>query len=127
MPLRSIRQRGTIPVVKIVYTTLYERKISAVLTSSERIVIEDAISGNPKMYPVIPDTGGIRKARAARGSGGKRGGARVIFYYWQVESTVFMLTAYAKSEREDLSAGEKKQIKALVELLKKQEVEPKNV
>lgn len=106
--------------MKIVYTTIYERKVSAILTPSEREAIENDIADNPTLYPMIPGTGGIRKARAARGSKGKRGGARIAFYFWQIESTIFMLTAYAKSEQEDLSAAEKKQIKALVELLKKE-------
>jgi hypothetical protein len=110
-------------LVKIVYTTIYERKVRAVLTPLERNAIENAIANNPTRYPVISGTGGIRKARAARGGKGKRGGARIAFYFWQVESTVFMLTAYAKSEQEDLSADEKKQIKALVDALKKREKE----
>jgi mRNA-degrading endonuclease RelE of RelBE toxin-antitoxin system len=105
--------------MKIVYTTIYERKISAILSLSEREVIENDIASNPTLYPVIPGTGGIRKARAARGGRGKRGGARIAFYFWQVESTIFMLTAYAKSDQKDLSANDKRQIKALGEALKK--------
>lgn len=109
--------------MKIVYTTIYERKISAILTPLERDAIENNIADNPTLYPVIPGTGGIRKARAARSGKGKRGGARIAFYFWQVESTIFMLTAYAKSDQEDLSASEKKQIVALVNALKKKEKE----
>jgi hypothetical protein len=37
-----------------------------------------------------------------------------------MESTIFMLTAYAKSDREDLSAAEKQQMKAVVASLKKE-------
>ncbi|HKP51179.1 MAG TPA: type II toxin-antitoxin system RelE/ParE family toxin [Chloroflexia bacterium] len=92
----------------------------------EREVIETAIANNPKLYPVIPGTGGIRKARAARGNKGKRGGARVAFYFWQVESTIFMLTALAKNEQEDLTNDEKQQLKALVALLKEHAKEQKH-
>lgn len=108
-------------LVKIVYTKIYERKVSAILTLLERTTIENAIANNPTRYPVIPGAGGIRKARAARGSKGKRGGTRIVFYFWQVEETIFMLTAYAKSDQEDLSGNEKKQITALVDLLKEEE------
>jgi hypothetical protein len=108
--------------VKLVYTAVYERKVMEILTPSEREAAENAIAGNPTLYPVIRGTGGIRKAPAARGSRGKSGGARIIFYFWQSGSTIFMLTAYAKSDQEDLSASEKKQIMALVEALKKEEV-----
>ena len=107
--------------VKIVYTAIYERKVMAILTPSERDAAENDIASNPTLYPVIPGTGGIRKARAVRGSRGKSGGARIIFYFWQSGDTIFMLTAYAKSDQKDLSANEKKQIMALVKALKKEE------
>jgi hypothetical protein len=109
--------------MKLVYTTVYERKIDRILTASERKAAEDYIASNPTFHPVIQGTGGIRKARVARAGMGKRGGARIIFYYWQVESTIFMLTAYAKGAQEDLSAEEKKQLKALVDTLKQKEKE----
>jgi mRNA-degrading endonuclease RelE of RelBE toxin-antitoxin system len=109
--------------MKIVYTTIYERKIRRILTPLEQDAIENDIANNPTLYPVIPGTGGIRKARSGSAGKGKRGGARIAFYFWQVESTIFMLTAYAKSDQEDLSVDEKKQIKALVDVLKKKEKE----
>ncbi len=105
--------------MKIVHTMIYERKVSAILTPLERDSIEHNIANNPTFYPVIPGTGGIRKARASRGGKGKRGGARIIFYFWQIETTIFMLTAYAKSDQEDLSDAEKKRMKTLVDALKK--------
>lgn len=104
--------------MKLVYTTVYERKIDRILTALERKAAEAYIASNPTSHPVIQGTGGIRKARMARAGMGKRGGARIVFYYWQVESNIFMLTAYAKGDQEDLSADEKKQLKALVEMLR---------
>jgi hypothetical protein len=53
--------------MKIVYTTIYEHKINAILTPLERRSAEDYIASNPTIHPVIQGTGGIRKARAARG------------------------------------------------------------
>ena len=109
--------------MKIVYTTVYERNVGSVLSASAREAAEDQIASDPTRHPVIPGTGGIRKARVARTGMGKRGGARIVFYYWQVESTIFMLTAYAKSAKEDLSTAEKKQLRALVAALKGEEGE----
>ncbi len=109
--------------MKFVYTTVYERNVGKILTALERKAAESYIAGNPTFHPVIPGTGGIRKARVARTGMGKRGGARIAFYYWQVAGTIFMLTVYAKGDQEDLSADEKKQLKALVEMLKAQEKE----
>lgn len=107
--------------MKFVYTRVYERKIDKILTAPERVAAENAIASNPKASPVIPGTGGLRKARVSRTGMGKSGGARIVFYYWQMESTIFMLAAYAKSDQEDLSADEKQQLKALVEALKQNE------
>ncbi len=40
-----------------------------------------AIAADPAAYPVIPGTGGVRKARWTRQGKGKSGGVRVIYYY----------------------------------------------
>lgn len=111
--------------MKLVRTTVYERRDETILTAEERKQVENEIANQPKLYPVIPGTGGIRKARAARGNMGKRGGARVIFYFWQLEDTIFLLAVFAKNEKEDLSAGERKKLAALVGELKKIELEKK--
>ena len=58
---------------------------------------------------------GIRKMRWAGSGRGKRGGLRVI-YYWQVaDDQIWLLLAYPKNERDDLSHDEVKQLKRLVE------------
>jgi mRNA-degrading endonuclease RelE of RelBE toxin-antitoxin system len=51
---------------------------------------------------------------AAKGHG-KRGGARII-YYWVVDrDRILMLDIYAKNEREDLTAAQLKQLRLLIE------------
>ena len=59
----------------------------------------------------------MRKARAVRGSSGKRGGTRVIYYYWSSHDTIFLLTAYAKSAQTDLTAADKKALRDTVKSL----------
>ncbi|MDQ3930129.1 MAG: hypothetical protein M3328_13400 [Chloroflexota bacterium] len=49
---------------------VYERSVRAILSHDEQIAIEDDIAHDAKNYPVIPGTGGIRKARASRGNKG---------------------------------------------------------
>jgi hypothetical protein len=66
--------------------------------------------------------GGLRKIRAAdpkRGKG-KRGGARVIYLYVAETKWFFMLDIYGKDEKDDLSAGEKKDLAKLANELKRQ-------
>ncbi len=103
--------------MQIVATKIYSRKVRKILTEAERDSAEAQIAADPTNWPVIAGTGGVRKARAARGPSGKRGGARVIYYYWSSHDTVFLLTAYAKSAQTDLTAADKKALRDIVKSL----------
>jgi hypothetical protein len=49
---------------------------------------------------------------------GKRGGIRLIYYYW-VRDAVILLTAYPKNEKENLTNADKKEFRKLIENLKR--------
>ncbi len=72
------------------------------------------IAADPLAWPVIAGTGGVRRARAARGGRGKSGGARVLYYVLTRRGTIYLLLAYAKSVQEDIDEGQKKSTRALV-------------
>lgn len=103
--------------MQVVATKVYTRRVAKLLTEDERRVAEDEIAEDPLHWPVIQGTGGLRKARAARGSSGKSGGVRIIFYYWTSEGIVYLLTIYNKSSKSDLSAADKKALRKIVESL----------
>ncbi len=103
--------------MQIVATKIYNRKVRKILTEAERDAAEAQIAADPTNWPVIAGTGGVRKARAVRGSSGKRGGVRVIYYYWSSHETIFLLTAYAKSAQTDLTAADKKALRDIVKSL----------
>jgi hypothetical protein len=44
--------------------------------------MEEKIAVEPDRHPVMPGTGGFRKARWGRSGSGKRGGVRVIYISW---------------------------------------------
>jgi len=50
---------------------------------------------------------------AVRGRG-KRGGARIIYYWIGSRSLIYLLLAYAKNEQGDLGEGQLKTLRALV-------------
>jgi hypothetical protein len=54
----------------------------------------------------------LRKVRVGRGGSGKQGGARVIYYFYNADFPVFVMALYAKNEKADLSAREKKEFAA---------------
>ena len=65
---------------------------------------------------VIEGTGGLRKLRCGdpRRGKGKRGGLRVIYYWWNGESQFWLFTLYDKDELKDLSPQEKKALKSML-------------
>jgi mRNA-degrading endonuclease RelE of RelBE toxin-antitoxin system len=86
------------------------------LTDSEYLELQTALILQPELGDVIPDTGGLRKLRwkESRRGKGKRGGVRVIYYWYASGSLIYLLHIYSKSEQEDLSADEKRILRRLV-------------
>jgi len=78
----------------------------------------DYIAGHPEAGDVIPGTGGIRKVRWGREGAGKRGGARVIYFFHDTDRPLYLLMIYAKARKEDLSAEEKRTVRQLAAMLK---------
>lgn len=79
--------------------------------------LEQELARKPEAGDLIPGTGGFRKVRWAdvqRGKG-RRGGLRVIYYHFAAEHQIWLLTLYSKNEAADLTAGEKKALKAAIE------------
>ena len=99
-------------------TKVFERKAKKLLRENELKTLEDAIAQEPEFWPVIPGTGGIRKARHAAKGRGKRGGIRAAYYLHTKGPTVYMLTVYAKNERSDLSESDKAALKQIVKAIK---------
>ena len=74
-----------------------------------------ALVSRPDWGNLISGAGGIRKLRWAGSGRGKRGGLRVIYYWQTADHQIWLLVAYPKSDKEDLSHDEIKQLKRLVE------------
>ncbi len=83
--------------------------------------MEAAILANPTAAPLIPGTGGIRKLRWAGSGRGKRGGIRTIYFHHAGPEAIYMLTTYAKADREDLTQADRKVLSRLVAAIKKEE------
>lgn len=95
-------------------TSAFSRQIRELLPDEEYRLLQMALSRRPDLGDVIPGAGGIRKARWSAPGRGKRGGARII-YYWHVGGDRFyMLLAYPKNERDNLTAEQVKILRRLV-------------
>jgi hypothetical protein len=93
----------------------YRRRADELLTDAEQDAVIDLVAYDPTRGDLIPGTGGLRKLRIAVGGSGKRGGARVIYYFYSEDFPVLLLALYAKNEKSDLSAREKKTFAILVQ------------
>jgi len=94
------------------------------LNHSKAILSEDArgdliahLGANPEAGQLVPGTGGVRKIRWATSGQGKRGGARVIYYYYNQSLPLFALDIYAKNEKANLSEADKRSLKRLLPIL----------
>lgn len=104
--------------VTLFATRRYQRDVSRLLVAAERAAVEQAVGTAPEAHPVVPGTGGVRKARWGRRGKGKRSGVRVIYYYWSPDSEVYLLTVYAKSEKVDMTVEDRRAARFFVEVLK---------
>jgi hypothetical protein len=79
--------------------------------------VEMKIVAAPEAHPVMVGLRGVRKARFSLPGRGKSDGGRAI-YYFAVGEAIYMMTAYRKNERDDLSPAQRKAILAIIESLK---------
>jgi len=109
--------------VRFVQTNRYLKDLKRLRAARDDIAeLERAIANNPFAGDVIPGLRRIRKLRFAMGNKGKRGGGRAVYFLMLSDDVAVMLLAYAKSEKEDLSAADKKAALALIsEMLDGQE------
>lgn len=80
--------------------------------------LQNTLMRYPCAGDVIEGTGGLRKLRhadAKRGKG-KRGGLRVIYFWWEAARQFWLFTLYDKNEMSDLSAKDKKALKEMLKL-----------
>ena len=87
------------------------------LSDDERESIVDDIANNPGLGSEISGTGGMRKLRVAAKGRGKSGGYRVITFFSGADIPVFLLTVYAKSQKENITDKEKNTMKNLAKIL----------
>lgn len=82
--------------------------------------LQEEILLNPKTGAVMKETGGIRKMRFAFEHRGKSGSIRVIYIDFEVYEKIYLLTAYPKNEKDNLSKAERNELRELVKVLENQ-------
>jgi hypothetical protein len=93
----------------------FTRRVADLLDDDDLAQVQGLLLTRPDAGKIIPKSGGLRKLRVAAKGHGKRGGARIIYYWVVSRDRILLLDIYAKNEREDLTAAQLKQLRWLIE------------
>lgn len=99
-------------------TPLFIKQAADLFTEEERQELIDFLAINPEIGDEIPGTGGVRKIRFGAKRKGKRGGARVIYYWYSDDAPIYALLAYGKNEKVDLRPEEAKAVSVFAKAIK---------
>lgn len=102
--------------MRFVETPVFTRQIVETMADSEYAKLQAALVLQPEIGDLIPGTGGLRKVRwteESRGRG-KRGGVRLIYYWFKPDAVIYLLLVYSKTERDDLTPEQKRVLRKLI-------------
>ena len=85
--------------------------------------LEIYLCKNPDCGDTLEGTGGVKKLRWAIEGRGKSGGARIVYLDIVFAEHIYLLTAFPKNEKANLSKQERNQMKIIVTAIKKAEKE----
>ncbi len=88
----------------------FTKAVQEILQEQEYFELQDFLVNQPNAGDVISGSKGLRKIRVASGGKGKRGGSRVIYYWYVDPEKIQFCRIYEKTSQSDLSKAEIKQI-----------------
>jgi len=104
-------------LITVVELPEFIRRSENLLSENDKNRLIYHLSMNPKDGIVMQGTSGIRKIRWAREGRGKSGGVRVIYFYYNDEIPLFLLTIFGKDEKANLTKSERNELAKLVKVL----------
>lgn len=90
------------------------------LNDDDLIRLQLELLSDSKVGAVMQGTGGVRKMRFAFEHRGKSGSLRVIYVDFEVYEKIFLITAYSKEEKDNLSNSERNELRQMIEILQEQ-------
>jgi len=101
----------------VVETDEFLAATKKLMDDEERTALVEYLACNPTVGDLIPGTGGVRKIRWGLEGRGKRGGARVIYFFHELKMPLFILEAFAKNDRANLTRAECNELRQVTELI----------
>jgi hypothetical protein len=90
-------------MLTVVELKAYIDEVEALFSEDERSAIISYLSERPKAGVLITGTGGVRKLRWGRGGKGKSSGVRIVYFFYSDVMPLYLITAFAKADKENLS------------------------
>lgn len=87
------------------------------LNEQDLMELESYLCLNPEAGDIVKKTGGLRKLRWAFQNAGKSGGIRVVYVDFAFYEKIYFISAYPKSEKDNLSDDDCIQIKKFIKTL----------
>lgn len=97
-------------MLTVIETTLFQKQWPLYWTEEQRGNFATYLAIHPNAGSVVPDSGGLRKVRWGLADRGKSGGVRVIYYIRTAQGELILLTLYAKSQIDNLTGAQLKEI-----------------
>jgi mRNA-degrading endonuclease RelE of RelBE toxin-antitoxin system len=102
--------------VVFVETPTFTKRVLQLMDDERYAALQLFLAKRPAAGDLIRGSGGIRKVRWSGSGRGKRGGLRVIYYWWVAKDRISMLLVYRKNEQDDLSADQLKLLRKALEI-----------
>jgi hypothetical protein len=103
--------------ITVVETDEFLRATKKLMDHAERAELVGFLACNPTAGDLIMGTGGVRKIRWGLEGRGKRDGARVIYFFHDMDMPLFVLEAFAKNDRANLTQSECHELRKVTELI----------
>jgi hypothetical protein len=95
----------------------FTKQSKKIFSESLRESLINYLAAHPKTGALMEGTGGLRKFRWKREGTGKSGGAKVIYYYYNDNYPLFIITVFKKGKKSNLSKEERNELAKLVNIL----------
>ena len=110
-------------LLHFIETAFFRKRLDKLASIETLFALQNELLKNPTLGKIIQGTNGARKARIAepKSNRGKSISFRYIYVYLEAVGTIYLLVIYGKNEKDNLTDAEKKEIFALVKMLKNTE------
>lgn len=104
--------------MEFIEAPVFTRQLSEYLDDEQYRELQEWLAANPETGDLMPGTAGFRKIRWAdkRRGKGRRGGLRVIYYYFPADQQLWLMTVYGKDEAADLTPDAKKALQSAIQM-----------